>query len=268
MTVLYEWILPLLGFLIAVFAAITGVGGGVLFVPLLTLGWGFEPSVAVGTSLMVMVFGGLGATISYGRQKRVYFKTGLLLALAAAPGAVVGAYLTSVLSSVTLGLAFAVFLLVLSAHMLYTSRYFKAGNPNLALNMVACEADCFRNRKRLAVAFVLSFFTGTLSGLLGVGVGVLLVPILLLVVYLPMHVAVGTSMFLMLLTSLSGVFQHQNLGNIDFFFVTLLAVGAFVGAQVGGYLSKKVPASRVQVLFAVALVVVSAQMILKYLSIV
>lgn len=62
---LYEWILPLLGFLIAVFAAITGVGGGVLFVPLLTLGWGFEPSVAVGTSLFVMIFGGFGATIGY-----------------------------------------------------------------------------------------------------------------------------------------------------------------------------------------------------------
>ena len=83
-----DWLLLLLGFLIAVFAAITGVGGGVLFVPLLTLGYGFLPAQAVGTSLMVMVFGGFGATIGYAIQKRVYFRAGLLLALATAPGAV------------------------------------------------------------------------------------------------------------------------------------------------------------------------------------
>lgn len=152
--------------------------------------------------------------------------------------------------------------------MIVTSRFFKNGNLTSAFRTVAYEAECFKSRKRLALAFVLSLFTGVLSGLLGIGVGVLLVPILLLVVYLPMHVAVGTSMFLMLLTSLSGVFEHYTLGNIDFFYVVLLGVGALVGAQVGAYLSKKVSANRVQVLFAVALVVVSVQMLLKYFSIV
>lgn len=267
MIALYEWILPLLGFIIAVFSGLTGVGGGVLFVPLLTLGWGFEPSVAAGTSLLAMAFGGVGATIGYGKQKKVYFKAGLLLALATAPGAVLGAYLSSVLSGAILGLAFALFLLALSTHMILTSRKLKAINQKLTLKAVACEADCFRNRKRLAVAFILSFFTGALSGLLGIGVGVLLVPILLLVVYMPIHVAIGTSLFLMLLTSVSGVIQHQSLGSIDFVYGALLAVGAFVGTQVGAYLSKKLPANHIQVLFAVALVVVGVQMFLRYLSV-
>ena len=60
--------------------------------------------------MMVMVFGGFGATIGYAIQKRVYFKAGLLLAVATAPGAVLGAYLTAVLPSTVLGVGFGVFI--------------------------------------------------------------------------------------------------------------------------------------------------------------
>jgi len=173
-----DWLLLLLGFLIAVFAAITGVGGGVLFVPLLTLGYGFLPAQAVGTSLMVMVFGGFGATIGYAFQKRVYFRAGLLLALATAPGAVLGAYLTAVLPSTVLGVAFGAFLILLSARMIYANRA-KARDAAKA-PLVTCEADCFKNKRRLLLGFTFAFFAGVVSGLLGIGGGVMLVPILLL----------------------------------------------------------------------------------------
>jgi uncharacterized membrane protein YfcA len=265
---LYEWFLPLLGFLIAVFAAMTGIGGGVLFVPLLMLSLGISPSVAVGTSLFAMIFGGLGATIGYSRQKRVYFKAALLLALATAPGAILGAYMTSILSSTILGLVFAAFLMILAARMITTSKFFQRNSVKIAAHTVACETECFRDKKRLSAAFVLSLFAGVVSGLLGIGGGVVLVPILLMVVYLPMHVAVGTSMFLVMLTSISGVVQHSYMGNVDFVAAALLAAGAFVGAQFGAWLSKKVSADWVQVLFAAALVIVGSQMLLKYLSIV
>ena len=105
---MYEWVLPLIGLLAGIFAAITGVGGGVLFVPVLTLVYAFAPSQAIGTSLLVMVFGGVGATIGYARQKKVYFKAGALLALAMAPGAVTGAFLTEVVPARILGVVFGV----------------------------------------------------------------------------------------------------------------------------------------------------------------
>jgi uncharacterized membrane protein YfcA len=146
-----DWLLLLLGFLIAVFAAITGVGGGVLFVPLLTLGYGFLPAQAVGTSLMVMVFGGFGATIGYAIQKRVYFRAGLLLALATAPGAILGAYLTAVLSSTVLGVAFGIFLILLATRMILAKRAQRKDTANALL--VTCEADCFKEQKKVTAWF-------------------------------------------------------------------------------------------------------------------
>lgn len=259
-----DWILLLLGFLIAVFAAITGVGGGVLFVPLLTLAYGLLPAQAVGTSLMIMVFGGFGATIGYAIQKRVYFRTGLLLALATAPGAVIGAYLTAVLPSTVLGVAFGAFLVILAARMILANRAQKKNDKKAPV--VKCEADCFRNKKRLLLGFTFAFFAGILSGLLGIGGGVLLVPILLLVMVVPMHIAVGTSMFLVALTSLSGAFQHFTLGNVDLQFGVLLSVGAFVGALVGAWVSKRLSAKKVQLVFAFSLIAVGIEMMLKYLG--
>jgi uncharacterized membrane protein YfcA len=262
---MYEYILPLIGFLIAIFAAISGIGGGVFFVPILTLAFGFAPSTAIGTSLLVMVFGGLGATIGYSRQKKVYFKAALLLAVAAAPGAVLGAYLTKFLPNATLGLTFATFLIALAIWIIYDKVYVAKRKKERILTRITCEADCFKNRKRLAFAFCLSFFAGAISGLLGIGGGTIIVPLLLLVVFLPVQIAVGTSMFLVLLTSLSGVLQHFTLGNINFTFALLLAVGAFIGAQTGAYFSKRIAAEKVQLILAIALIVVSAQMFLKFL---
>jgi uncharacterized membrane protein YfcA len=75
------WELLLFGFLVSIVASMTGVGGGIFFVPLLTLAYGFAPSNAVGTSLMAIVFTALSASLGFARQKRIFFKTGLLLTI-------------------------------------------------------------------------------------------------------------------------------------------------------------------------------------------
>jgi uncharacterized membrane protein YfcA len=173
--------------------------------------------------------------------------------------------LTAVLSSQFLGLAFGIFLALLAVRMIASNKIFQRHKTTEQKPKVSCEAECFKNRKRLALGFVLSFFAGVISGLLGIGGGVVLVPILLLVMFLPMYAAVATSMFLVALTSLFGVFQHYTLGNIDFTYALPLAVGAFVGAQVGAWISKRISAEKVQLVFAAALVIVGLQMILNYL---
>jgi len=262
---MYEYILPLIGFLIAIFAAITGVGGGVLFVPLLTLAFGFAPSNAIGTSLLVMVFGGLGATIAYSRQKKVYFKAALLLAVGTAPGALLGAYLTAFVPSATLGITFGIFLIALAFWIIYNRIYVASKQKERILPKITCEGDCFKSKRRLTLALCLSFFAGIISGLLGIGGGTIIVPLLLLIVCLPIQIAVGTSMFLVLMTSFSGVLQHYSIGNINFTYALLLALGAFFGAQVGAYFSKRISAEKVQLILAIALIFVSIQMFLKFL---
>jgi len=111
----------------------------------------------------------------------------------------------------------------------------------------------------------LSFFAGIISGMLAIGSGVFLVPILLMVVSAPVHIAIGTSMFLMGITSLAGSFQFYRVGDINFVFAILLGIGALIGTQIGAYVSSRIRAERVQLLFAIALVIASLEMLLKYI---
>jgi uncharacterized membrane protein YfcA len=131
--------------------------------------------------------------------------------------------------------------------------------------VVGSEHELFLNKQRLVLGVGLGFFGGLASGLLGIGGGALLVPIMAFIMLMPMHVVVATSMFTMIFTSISGVIQHYTLGNIDFTYALLLAVGAVVGGQVGAWLCKKVSSQNLRRVFAVVLIVVSINMILKFL---
>jgi uncharacterized protein len=263
---MWELLLPLLGFLIAIVSSMAGVGGGIFFVPILTLGYGFLPVHAVGTSLMVIIFGGISASLGFAWQKRIFYKTGLMLAVTTVPGSIIGAILATELPGELLGLVFGVFLVIVAVRLLMVSDVLRKNrSQKQARKVVEHENDLFLDKKRLAVGVGLGFFGGVTSGLLGVGGGILLVPIMALVLFMPMHAVVATSMFTMVFTSLSGVVQHWTLGNVNFEYALLLAVGALVGAQVGAWLCKRISGEKLGLIFAVLVLVVSVQMILKFI---
>jgi uncharacterized membrane protein YfcA len=262
---MWELLLPVAGFLIGIVAAMAGVGGGVFIVPLLALAFSFSPAHAVGTSLTVIVFTAVAATVSYSRQKRVYYKIGLLLAVLTVPGAVLGAYLTSVLPASLLGLIFGVFLVLVAVQMVAEGSIFRKNGKQGSSVSVNSEAELCASKNRLVTGVLLAFFGGLASGLLGIGGGAVLVPIMVLVLMMPIHIAVATSMFTMILTSLSGVAQHYALGNVNLEFALLIAVGSVLGAQLGAYTSKRVSGKNLRRIFAVVLIIVSAQMIIKFI---
>jgi len=260
------WELLLFGFLVSIVASMTGVGGGIFFVPLLTLAYGFAPSNAVGTSLMVIVFSALSASLGFARQKRIFFKTGLILTILTVPGALVGASLTSILPSEVLGLVFGVFLVIVAVRMVAANGVWRRNKPQMGISEdVVKEGDLFLNKRLLAFGVGLSFFGGLVSGLLGVGGGILLVPLMALFLRMPLHAAVATSMFTMVFTTLSGVAQHWTLGNVNLEYVLLLAPGALVGAQMGAWLCKRISGEKLSLFFAVIVLVVSVQMIVKFI---
>jgi hypothetical protein len=151
----WELILPVLGFPIGIVAAMTGVGDGVFIVPLLTLVYAFVPASAVGTSLAAITFTAVAAAISYSRQRRIYYKAGLLLAIATAPGAVIGAFLTSVLPAATLGLIFGFFLIIVVSESQWQGskrqRLLRAESPNLKRLL---REGCLRTRRGLRLGWV------------------------------------------------------------------------------------------------------------------
>ena len=261
---MWELLLPVIGFLIGAVATLAGVGGGVFIVPLLTIAFSFSPSYAVGTSLTAIIFTAVAASVGYSWQKRILYKAGLLLAVLTVPGAFLGAYLTAILPAALLGLIFGVFLILVAVQMLAEDSVFRK-NGKKGASFVTSEAELFAYRKRLASGVLLAFFGGLASGMLGIGGGAVLVPIMVLILLMPIHLAVATSMFTMILTSLSGVVQHYALGHVNFEFALLLAVGSVLGAQLGAYASKRLSGKNLHRIFAVVLLIVSVQIIIKFI---
>lgn len=246
-----------------------GIGGGVFTVPLLALFYDFSPAQAVGTSLTTIIFTSLAATANYSRQKRIYYKTGLILATTTVPGALVGAYLTSVIEARFLGLIFGIFLLFVALRMIFKFSFSRLRNSERGKNIyhaaIYSESSLFESRATILLGTVLSFFAGLSSGLLGIGGGSLMVPIMSLTMSIPIHITVATSMFTMIFTSTSGVMQHFSLGNVNLEYTLLIVLGTIFGAQVGAYTSKKVSNRNLRRIFGVILIIIGTRMILKYI---
>lgn len=260
-----EILLPILGFLIGTVASMVGVGGGVFIVPLFTLVYDFSPSHAIGTSLATIIFTSLASSVNYSRQKRIYYKTGLVLAITTVPGAYLGAYLTEIIQERLLGLIFGAFLLFVALRMIFKLSLSKHRHSNAKeVSPVDSESSLFERKNKVLLGVVLGFFGGLSSGLLGIGGGSLMVPIMVLAMGIPIHITVATSMFTMIFTSTSGVIEHFRLDNIHFDYVLLLVSGTIFGAQLGAYTSKRISGRNLRRIFGLVLIIVSIRMTLKY----
>lgn len=266
---MWEILLPLLGFLIGTIAALTGIGGGVFIVPLLTLFFAFSPANAAATSHTVIVFTALASTVAYYRQKRISYRTGALFAVATTPGGILGVYLTTLMAARTLGLVFGFFMIVFVAMPIFLDRGFvrlkRSSSAEGGKAHVNSDGVLVNSWQKVLLGAFLSFFGGIASGLLGIGGGVLIVPILTLVVDMPIHFATATSMFIMTFTSTSEAVQHYFANQTNFEYALLLGLGTVIGALVGAYISKRVSGKNLRRTFGLIIVVVGIQMILKYL---
>ncbi|MEM0095423.1 MAG: sulfite exporter TauE/SafE family protein [Candidatus Bathyarchaeia archaeon] len=260
-----EWLLPLFGFLISIAAALTGVGGGIFIVPLLSLLYDFKPEVAIGTSLATIIITSIASTANYMKQKRVYFKAGLVLACATAPGGYLGAAITAVpMVKMWLGVIFGVFLILVAFQMVYRALRTKPVKASVTVDP-AFERGLLEDRRRMLWGLFLSFFGGIASGLLGIGGGVVLVPVMCYALNFPIYFSIPTSMFIMIFTSIFGVANHLQQGNVNTLYAVYLGLGSVVGAQVGAYISRKLSSRSLSFVFAAMLVIASINMILKNL---
>jgi hypothetical protein len=255
-------LLVIFGFFIGILASMTGVGGGVFIVPILTFFYDFRVNSATGTSLTAIIFTAIASTINYARQKRIYYKTGLLLAVTAAPGAYLGGWIAKITQEQLLGLIFGVFLILVAARMIVSLARRKEADKTLP---VKTDAELVRSGKIIIIGVALGFFGGFASGLLGIGGGTLIVPIMAFALGMPIHLATATSMFTMIFTATSGVAEYYQAGLVNFPIALLFAAGTVVGAQVGAFTSKKISNRNLTVIFSIMLIVAGANMILKYM---
>lgn len=246
-------LLLLLGIGLSVFGALIGSGGGFLVVPLLLIGYHFEPRMAAGTSLLFVFFNSLFGTIAYGRLKRIDMKAGVTFTLTAIPGSVFGAYTTAYLNSNLFRVIFAGMLIVISSYLLFGRARLtgEAGGHQTGKREGVIEGLSYRANYKLG-AFT-SIAIGFASSILGIGGGIIQVPTMVLLGF-PVHIATATSLFILVITSLFGVVTHSTLGNVDLYIGGVMGVGALIGSPLGVLLSRHVEGTLIKRVLAIGLI--------------
>jgi hypothetical protein len=234
--------------------ALMGLGGGLIAVPFVNLVLGLPMQVAASAGLVSTLATSAVSASRYLRQGGlVQVDVGLELALGAALGSLGGGLASGWLSGPVLQLVFAGVLVFAGASI--ARQVVHAAGP------VLDRAAPSPGRRMLAMA--LGSGSGVLSGLLGIGGGMLYVPILHLVLWLPFKQASATSNFLMGLIVLPALFGHVHHGHVQIDLVAPLAAGVLVGASLGAWLMPRVRNRFLQIAFGVLLLVTAAELVLK-----
>lgn len=238
-----------IGLLAGLLSGLFGVGGGTVIVPLLVLLLAFDQRLAAGTSLAAIVPTATVGVISYAASGSVAWIPALILAAGAVVGAQIGTRLLPRISQTALRWGFVGFLVVVV----------------VSLFLVIPSRDAvFELTWLTGIALVVvGIGTGILAGLIGVGGGVIVVPVLMLAFGTSDLVAKGTSLLMMIPTALSGTVGNLRNRNVDLLAALLIGVSACTTTALGAWLATIVDPTVGNLLFAAYLVVIAVQMALK-----
>ncbi|HEY2806487.1 MAG TPA: sulfite exporter TauE/SafE family protein [Gemmatimonadales bacterium] len=259
------WLLPV-GFALGTLGTLVGAGGGFLLAPMLLLVYPNErPDVIASISLAVVFCNALSGTIAYARMGRVDYKSGLLLSCGTVPGTVLGVFTTALIPRRTFDLIFAG-VLVLGASLLLWRPHTRDQTSGSFIRTVTDRDGVVHNyRFNPWLAVGVSLLAGYASGLLGIGGGIIHVPLLAAVFGFPVHIATATSHFALAILAGTGTLTHLLNGTLHngLHRTVALGLGVLPGAQLGARWSNKVHGSWILRGLAVALLFVAVRLILQ-----
>ncbi len=246
------------GFVAGGYGTLIGAGGGILMVPLLLLFPDASASAVAATSLVAVLFTGISATIAYSRLGRIDYKLGIVLALATVPGAVLGAFLTGNIPRGAFQAALGILLLAAAAYSLTRKPY-----PASALKSAGSDLRVLVDRAgvryvyplRRALGQSICLSTGLLSGMTGIGGGILQVPLFVHTLKVPIKVAAATSQFIITTTAFAATLTNLTLGHLegDWGPAIALTAGVVAGAQLGARLSTRLSSTALARLLALGM---------------
>ncbi|NHJ01470.1 MAG: sulfite exporter TauE/SafE family protein [Candidatus Heimdallarchaeota archaeon] len=244
-------------FFVGILSSVLGVGGGFITTPSLIL-MGVQEAYAVGTVLVMIIFTALSSSIAYYRSSKLTeYRTGLLVAITTVIGAIAGSTLSSIMATQNPALfrvVFAVCLIPIAIKMIIFPKQRKKGGASID-EIEHDEVIWLGFEKRELYCTILGLIGGFSSGLLGIGGGVLMVPILVHVGKLSMHKAVATSMFIMIFTSIAGAVVKLGMGQVHPDLAFFLIIGIIIGAQIGPYIIKRIQTTRLQQIFGCMMII-------------
>jgi uncharacterized membrane protein YfcA len=251
------------GALTGLLGALLGLGGGVFLVPLLVFGFHLEPRTAVAASLVAVIASSSTATMLNVKRGLVNVPLAFTLLLATSTGSLAGGTLAQHLSPRALFGIFAATLFVVAA--IVTSR----SKTRNVIDDPAIDVGRLGGRieedgktlsyvmRRLPLALVVSVLAGAISGLLGVGGGVIQVPVLNSFCGIPIRVAAATSAYMIGPTAAISAFLYLGRGDMN---PAAIALGSLPGSVIGAQLSQKMPVRSIKGILATSLLLVALRL--------
>ncbi len=251
------------------FGALTGLGGGVVIVPLLTLAFGVDIRYAIGASLVSVIATSSGAAAAYVKEGFANLRIGIFLEMATTVGALTGASLAAELPTKVVAIIFGV---VLAASAFFSSRPRRPGTEQekpdplasrLRLDGVypGANGPVHYFVRRVPGGFGLMFVAGALSGLLGIGSGALKVLAMDQLMRIPFKVSTTTSNFMIGVTAAASAGVYLNRGYLDPGLAMPVVLGVLPGALVGSRILSGAQPRLLRLLFAVVILFLAAEMI-------
>jgi uncharacterized protein len=239
-----------IGFGVGAFGTIIGAGGGFILTPILLLLYPHDSAQTItAISLATVFFNAASGSAAYARQRRIDYRSGVVFALATLPGAVGGAFLVGSVSRRLFDATMATVLALLAVWLVAGERW-PLPVP----------------RRPLRRGALYSLGVGFLSSFLGIGGGVIHVPLLVRALGFPVHLATATSHFVLAVMAGTGSLTHVALGSFahghGVHRTLALSVGVVAGAQLGAHVSLRLHGAVIQWLLSVALVALAVRLFL------
>ena len=274
-----------LGGVVGFLSGMFGVGGGFLMTPMLIFA-GVPSAVAVATGANPLIASSITGTIAQYRRRNVDIKLGLYLLGGGAAGSLLGVHIVSLLRQagqfdLAVSLLYVVFMSVVGGIMFVESLRAitsqRAGKPQSMRRRAQrgwIHALPFRTRFKASKLYIsalppigLGVLVGLLSGVMGVGGGFVMVPILIYVLRVPTSLAIGTSLFQVIFVSaittvLQAVWNH----NVDIALALLLMIGGVLGAQAGAAAGQRLRAEHLRLLLAILVLGVGLRLLMGLFS--
>jgi uncharacterized membrane protein YfcA len=275
MSVLLFTIIVLAGaFLAGLVGSLTGLGGGVIIIPLLTLALGVDIHYAIGASIISVIATSSGSAAAYVKEGITNIRIGMFLEIATTISAVLGAVITVYINPDYIAVLFGAILLFSAAMMVRkkvdhseeSSAGVLANFFKLNGSYPTAEGTVKYGVHNVAGGFLMMFVAGIISGLLGIGSGALKVVAMDNIMRLPFKVSTTTSNFMMGVTAAASAIVYLHRGQIDPGIAMPVTLGVLCGATVGSKLLVRTKTDKLKVVFAIVVSFLAIQMIYNGLA--